>query len=240
MIAPPVIEELRHAVSEQTVKVRRQWNDHRIATYRIADVHGLHWSEMSGGINARAPREFLSGYVLCDEMLGGELAHSCRHGRPPHQIKVCVTKKDNSKGVYATLLRRMEWEYRFRSCPYMVESRSPTPPSPERLAEMSEWLEEHWRESGYVTIGFGHDDAPNPPDGRLQVWFSDVAIAKAFAAAFGLQARGHQNQEKQRGAAMLMAMPDGFSPIGAGLGDDPLRSRSGGLLSRKSGGRDRD
>ena len=194
-------------MNEQTVRVRRQWNDHRIATYRIADIHGLHWSAMSGGINARAPQEFLSGYVLCDEMLAGELTHSCRHGRPPHQVKVCVTKTDNPKAVYETLLRRMEWEYRFRTCPYMVECRSAAPLSAERLVEMGQWLAEHWREGGYIALGFGGENDPLRLGGP-QVWFSSPGIAKAFAETFGWRSHGHQNQDKQRRAAMKIAMPD--------------------------------
>jgi len=45
---------------------------------------------------SRAPREFIHGYVFCDDMVAGELAHSCRHGNGPHRIKVCVVKKDNA------------------------------------------------------------------------------------------------------------------------------------------------
>lgn len=79
------------------VNVRRQWNDYKIATYRLSDIDGLHWSDTSGGINKRAPREFLHGYVLCTGLLSGELAHSCRHGQGPHSIKVCITKTGNEK-----------------------------------------------------------------------------------------------------------------------------------------------
>jgi hypothetical protein len=38
-------------------------------------------------------------YVMCDGMIDGELAHSCSHGPPPHDIKVCLLKKDN-RGVW--------------------------------------------------------------------------------------------------------------------------------------------
>jgi hypothetical protein len=30
--------------------------------------------------------------------IDGEIGHSCRHGPPPHRIKVCMTKKDNRRG----------------------------------------------------------------------------------------------------------------------------------------------
>lgn len=80
----------------EIVQVRRQWDDYRIAKYRIDDISGLHWSDESGGVRASAPRAFIHGYVLCNGMIEGELAHSCSHGPPPHQVKVCITKK---KGV---------------------------------------------------------------------------------------------------------------------------------------------
>jgi hypothetical protein len=79
------------------VWVRRQWNDWRHAAYRMADLDGLHWSNMSGGIQQRANRDYLHAYVWCDGMIAGELAHSCRHGQGPHRIKVCITKVDNKK-----------------------------------------------------------------------------------------------------------------------------------------------
>lgn len=190
-------------MSSETVRVRRQWSDPNIATYRIEDLHALHWSQTSGGTGAHAPREFLSGYVLCDGMIAGELAHSCRHGRAPHRIKVCVTIKDNPPPVYATLLRRMDWESRLRACPYLVDCPSPAPP-PDQLAQMERWLDGHWRADGYLTIGFGAGGG-RAAVARPQIWLSSFAVAKSFAAIFGLRSRGHQNQDKQRKMAMLLA-----------------------------------
>lgn len=71
---------------------------------RISDLEGVHWSRISGGVRAPAPRPFLSGYVKCDQVLEGGLSHSCMHGEGPHRIKVCVVKKDNTKEVYAKVL----------------------------------------------------------------------------------------------------------------------------------------
>lgn len=79
------------------VWVRRQWNDYRDAAYHIDDVSGWRWSDVSGGVNAPAPRPFIQAYALCNAMISGELAHSCSHGEGPHRIKVCVTKKMNKK-----------------------------------------------------------------------------------------------------------------------------------------------
>jgi hypothetical protein len=79
------------------VWVRRQFDDHRHAAYRLGDVSGWHWSDTSGGLQHRANRYYLHAYVMCDGMIAGELAHSCEHGPPPHRIKVCITKKGNEK-----------------------------------------------------------------------------------------------------------------------------------------------
>ena len=79
------------------VWVRRQFDDHRHAAYRLVDVSGWHWSDISGGVQHRANRSYLHAFVMCDGMIAGELAHRCQHGPPPHRIKVCITKKGNEK-----------------------------------------------------------------------------------------------------------------------------------------------
>lgn len=88
---------------ERFVWVRRQWNDWRSAKYRFEDLDGVHWSDLSGGIQVAAPRAFLHAYVWCDALLEGELAHSCRHGQGPHRIKVCIVQKDNPKPIITEL-----------------------------------------------------------------------------------------------------------------------------------------
>jgi hypothetical protein len=88
------------------VVVRRQWNDWRAAGYRLEDVLDIHWDVMSGGIRQRAPRRFLYAYVDCAAMIDGEIAHSGIHGPCPHQIKVCILKKDNDPRVFKLLVER--------------------------------------------------------------------------------------------------------------------------------------
>jgi len=83
------------------VRVRRQWNDYRVALYRIEDVTGAHWDQVSGGVQAKAPRYFIHAYVRCNGMVEGELPHSGLHAGPcPHTIKVVIVKKDNAPEVY--------------------------------------------------------------------------------------------------------------------------------------------
>jgi hypothetical protein len=91
------------------VSVRRQWNDYREAEYHLPKVHGLHWSNVIGGVNAVAPRAFLHGYVWCDGMISGELSHSCLHGSGPHYIKVCLVKNAN-KAIWPKVLAAVRVE----------------------------------------------------------------------------------------------------------------------------------
>ena len=83
------------------VWVRRNWNDHRIGKVRLSDLSGFHWSQFAGGqisgFGRVAPRPFLHAYMLCTQIVEGEISHTCRHGPPPHRIKVCMTKKDNRR-----------------------------------------------------------------------------------------------------------------------------------------------
>ena len=89
-----------------TVWVRRQMNDWRGAEYRLEDVDNPQWDRVSGGVQIRAPRYLLYGYVEGDGMLQGEVAHSGVHGPHPHRIKVCILKVDNSADVFLQLQQR--------------------------------------------------------------------------------------------------------------------------------------
>ncbi len=89
--------------AETEVNVRRQWNDYKIARVKADNITGLHFSSISGGVGRPSPRPFLCGYVSCDAILSGDIAHSCQHGNPPHLIKVCLVKKDNEPQIYRRL-----------------------------------------------------------------------------------------------------------------------------------------
>jgi len=88
-----------------TVNVRRQWNGHRSATFRIDDLDDWRWDTISGGVNAVAPQPFVHAYGWCNGMIDGEIAHSGTHGPCPHRIKVCLTRNDN-QAVWSEVLKR--------------------------------------------------------------------------------------------------------------------------------------
>jgi hypothetical protein len=96
-------QDRERRMQEPALYVRRQWNDWKIARVALSDFEGSHWSNVSGGIQATAPRDFIHGYILCNRILSGEIAHSCRHGRGPHVIKVCIVQKDNDPEVFARI-----------------------------------------------------------------------------------------------------------------------------------------
>ena len=85
------------------VRVRRDWNDHRVGTVDWSDLKDPRWDNVSGGEQNHTPQPFIHGYVWCDRVKG-DIAHSCIHGPPPHNIKVCLVKNDNSKQVWNGLL----------------------------------------------------------------------------------------------------------------------------------------
>jgi hypothetical protein len=80
----------------ELVQVRRQPGDWRLAAYRLSDIARLRWDFVGGGIR-RKSQWHVYGFVMCNGMVHGRIAHSCAHGPPPHRIKVCITRKYNEK-----------------------------------------------------------------------------------------------------------------------------------------------
>ena len=86
------------------VRIRRDWNDRRIGTARWSALANPRWDNVSGGTQVRTPQPFVHAYVWCNKVKG-DIAHSCIHGPGPHNIKVCIVKKDNSKEVWNHLMK---------------------------------------------------------------------------------------------------------------------------------------
>lgn len=85
------------------VYVRRGWNDALIVPLHFGDLQDLHWRS---GISPYSPRPFLHGQVLCSRVQHREFAHSCEPRSAPHQILVCIARKDNARVVYEELAGR--------------------------------------------------------------------------------------------------------------------------------------
>jgi len=95
-------KKMAETTKPKIVFIRRQWNDYRIASVKFDKIRDLHWSDISGGVQAPMPQFFVCGYVWCNEV-EGDIAHSCEHGEGPHSIKVCVIKKDNTPKIFNEL-----------------------------------------------------------------------------------------------------------------------------------------
>ena len=82
------------STADPIVRVRRQWHDYRIGSVTLSQLRKLRWDWLSGGVEAPTPQPFMHGYVWCTDGQG-DLAHSGTHGPCPHEIKVCMVKKDH-------------------------------------------------------------------------------------------------------------------------------------------------
>lgn len=84
----------------ELVSVRRQWNSWEMAQVYVGDVSNPLWDLVSGGVKEPSPEAFIFGYIWCDAIVSGSVAHSCLHGTAPHSIKVCILRKDNSPRIH--------------------------------------------------------------------------------------------------------------------------------------------
>lgn len=84
----------------ELVSVRRKWDSWEIAEVYVGEVANPLWDLESGGVKETAPEALIYGYVFCDAIVSGSLAHSCQHGTGPHSIKICILRKDNSPRIY--------------------------------------------------------------------------------------------------------------------------------------------
>lgn len=91
---------------ERLVYVRRHTDDEKLGTVKYRSLRAVSWRRISGGINKRDGQFMLYAKVWCNEFLDGTtVSHSCRHGAPPHDIRVVIQKCDNEKDVYEQLAK---------------------------------------------------------------------------------------------------------------------------------------
>jgi len=82
------------------VSVRRQWNSWETAQVYVGDVSNPLWDLVSGGVKESSPEALIFGYIWCDAIVSGTVAHSCLHGTAPHSIKICILRKDNPPRIF--------------------------------------------------------------------------------------------------------------------------------------------
>lgn len=90
-------------MKEKFVIVMRQPNDYKKAKVKFEHLRNVYWSNTSGGVHARASQDGLYGYIYCNQIIEGEVSHSCTHGDAPHNIKVYIPIKYNDKNIIKEL-----------------------------------------------------------------------------------------------------------------------------------------
>jgi hypothetical protein len=94
--------QMQAAPRDILVEVRREWNDDATAIYHLDAISRWHWI-FAGHMRGRKTPHFLYGYVICTEAISGGVSHSCKHGPPPHNIKVCILDRGN-EGVWDKII----------------------------------------------------------------------------------------------------------------------------------------
>jgi len=89
--------------SNVRVAIKQKPMDVRLGFVHIDNIHNLRWDDTATGVVNRTPI-FPYGFVSCDDIVDGEVGHSCRRGSGPHSIKVCVIKKYTHISVYNKLI----------------------------------------------------------------------------------------------------------------------------------------
>lgn len=88
---------------EKYVNIKRQPSDSKMGTTFFRNLKEVHWDNISGGVHARSGQYLLYGYIYCNQIIKGEISHSCAHGPAPHKIKVFIPIKDNDKDIIMEL-----------------------------------------------------------------------------------------------------------------------------------------
>ena len=83
--------------------VQSEWDGWKTAEVRLQDLADIHWHQPG-----RAPRALLHGYIMCSDIIAGDLPHGCADTAGPHRLLVCVLKRHTAASSYAQLARRAD------------------------------------------------------------------------------------------------------------------------------------
>jgi hypothetical protein len=111
------------AIGDAVICVQSEWDGWKTAEVRLRDLTDIHWSQPSG-----APRPLAHGYVLCTDIIDGEVAHRCDRAAVPHRLRVCVLKSHSAPSVYAEIARRANERCDARQMPIAAQAPSAPPP----------------------------------------------------------------------------------------------------------------
>ena len=91
------------APDEMLIRVQSEWNGWRNAEVRLGELRDVHWFQPP-----RAPHALVHGYILCSNIVLGEIPHDCNRRSTPHRLLVCILKRHTIATVYTELARRAD------------------------------------------------------------------------------------------------------------------------------------
>jgi hypothetical protein len=91
------------ASDELLIRVQSAWNGWRNAEVRLGDLRDVHWFQPP-----RAPHALVHGYIVCSNIVIGDIPHDCDRSSAPHRLRVCILKSHTIATVYAELARRAD------------------------------------------------------------------------------------------------------------------------------------
>ena len=97
------------AQDEMLIRVQREWDGWRTAEVRLGNLQNIHWLQPS-----RAPHPIVHGYILCTDIVSGNIPHDCDRTPPPHRLLVCVLKRHSSASAHAEIARRADEQQALR------------------------------------------------------------------------------------------------------------------------------
>jgi hypothetical protein len=91
------------AHDDMLIRVQSEWKGWRIAEVRLGDLQAVHWCQPS-----QAPHPLVHGYILCTDIVTGDIPHDCDRTAAPHRLRVCVLKRHSLPAAFAELVRRAD------------------------------------------------------------------------------------------------------------------------------------
>jgi hypothetical protein len=89
------------------LSIKRLPRDSAKAECAVADIRRPYWANTYGETPSATGHRFLFGFVSCDAVVSGELAHSCGSETRPHEVQVCIPKVGNDATAYHLLVSRI-------------------------------------------------------------------------------------------------------------------------------------
>ena len=122
-LSPHDGEELTSSVR---VAIKQSPMDISLGFVHMDKIRSLRWDNTSAG-KLKHTRIFTYGFVLCEDILDGEIGHSCFRGSKSHSIKVCIIKKYTKDSVYRKLVEPLGFR-------------------PKNLEELWEYIQYRWED----------------------------------------------------------------------------------------------